>query len=214
MATPGFPLPLRNALATLACEALEADDARAAVEWLARRGGAPPADAERRLAAVHLVDAGGERLLDVHAPWDSAIRLHAARALEAAAAYRGRTAAPPGDAVGRAILHAAALWNEGLFFEVHEVLEAVWQRESGDRRQALQGVIQIAVAWHHLAHGNPRGARTLLREGRARLAASPPGTLPLLDCQALVADTEPAASALGASGAVGRLDPPPLRLRG
>src|SRR5262249_12390638 len=182
MATPAFPLPLRNALATLACEALEADDARAAVEWLARPAGPPPADAERRLAAVHLVDAGGERLLDVHAPWDSAIRAHAVRALEAAAAYRRRPAAPPDDAagrpaaaaddaVGRAIVRAAALWNEGLFFEVHEVLEAVWQRESGDRRQALQGVIQIAVAWHHLAHGNPRGARTLLREGRARLAA-------------------------------------------
>src|SRR5262249_10768155 len=180
MATPGFPLPLRNALATLACEALEADDARAAVEWLARPAGPPPADAERRLAAGPLVDAGGERLLHVPPPRGSAIRAHAVRALEAAAAYRRRPAAPLDDAVGRAIVRAAALWNEGLFFEVHEVLEAVWQRESGDRRQALQGVIQIAVAWHHLAHGNPRGARTLLRDGRARLPASPPGTLPLL----------------------------------
>src|SRR5262249_11990728 len=133
--------------------------------------------------------------------WDSVIRAHAARALRAAAAHRKRIAPPPDDPVGRAIVHATALWNEGLFFEVHEVLEAVWQRESGDRRQALQGVIQIAVAWHHLAHGNPRGARTLLREGRARLAASPPETLPLLDCDALVAETEPAASALGPSGA-------------
>jgi len=213
MATPGFPLPLRNALATLACEALEADDAQAALEWLVRPPAPPTADAERRLAAVHLIDVGGARLLDVHAPWDSAIRTYAARALAAAAAYRRRTDAPPGDAVGRAIVHAAALWNERLFFEVHEVLEAVWQRESGDRRQALQGVIQIAVAWHHLAHGNPRGARTLLREGRARLATSPPGTLPLLDCEALVADTEPAASALAGSAAAGPLDPPPLRLR-
>ena len=215
MATPGFPLPLRNALATLACEALESDDARAAVEWLAQPGGRPPANAERRLAAVHLVDAGAATLLDVHAPWDSAIRAQAARVLRAAAAHRGR-AARPENAVERAIVHAVALWNEGLFFEVHEVLEAVWQRESGDRRQALQGLIQVAVAWHHLAHGNPRGARTLLREGRARLAASPPGTLPLLDRDALIADTEPAASALASSAAAdapGPLDPPPLRLR-
>ena len=214
MATPGFPLPLRNALATLACEAFEADDARAALKWLARPAGPPPADAERRLAAVHLVDAGGSTLLAVHAPWDSAIRAHAARALRAAAVHPALTSVPSDDPVGRAIVHAVALWNEGLFFEVHEVLEAVWQRESGDRRQALQGVIQIAVAWHHLAHGNPRGARTLLREGRARLVASPPGTLPLLDCDALVADTEPAASALAGSGAAGPLDAPPLRLRG
>jgi hypothetical protein len=213
MATPGFPLPLRNALATLACEALDADDARAAVEWLAHRNDTPPPDAERRLTAVHLVDPGTATLLEVHAPWDAPIRAHAARALRAADLHRG-TRLRPDDAIGRAITHAAALWNEALFFEVHEVLEAVWQRESGERRQALQGLIQIAVAWHHLAHGNPRGARTLLREGRARLAAVPPGTLPLLDADALLAATEPAESALAASGAPGALAAPPLRLRG
>jgi uncharacterized protein len=212
MATTGFPLPLRNALATLACEALEADHARAALAWLARPAGPAPPDAEHRLAAVHLVDAGVGTLLDVHAPWDAAIRAHAARALRAAAAHAARGVRPD-EAVARAVVHAAALWNEGLFFEVHEVLEAVWQRESGDRRQALQGLIQIAVAWHHLAHGNPRGARTLLREGRARLAAAPPGALPLLDRDALLADTQPAEEALVASGAPGPLAPPPLLLR-
>jgi len=212
MATPGFPLPLRNALATLACEALDAADARAAVEWLAHRAGAPTPDAERRLASVHLIDAGAATLLDVHTPWDVAIRSHAARALRAAEAH-GSGPVPSDDAIGRAIVRAAALWNEALFFEVHEVLEAVWQREAGERRQALQGLIQIAVAWHHLAHGNPRGARTLLREGRARLAAAPPGTLPLLDGSALLAATEPAESALAASGAPGALAPPSLPLR-
>jgi hypothetical protein len=212
MATPGFPLPLRNALATLACAALDADDARAAVEWLAHREGAPTPDAERRLTGVHLVDAGTAALLDVHVPWDAAIRAHAARALRAGDLHRSSRARPD-DAIGRAVTRAAALWNAALFFEVHEVLEAVWQRESGARRQALQGLIQIAVAWHHLAHGNPRGARTLLREGRARLAAVHPDTLPLLDGDALLAATEPAETALAASGAPGALVPPPLWLR-
>ena len=211
MATPGFPLPLRNALATLACAALEDDDAQAAVGWLARPAGPPPPGAERRLTAVHLVDAGAPTLLEVHAPWEEAIRAHATRALRAAAAHQARRTRRD-DAVGRAIVHAAALWNEGLFFEVHEVLEAVWQRETGDRRQALQGLIQIAVAWHHLAHGNPRGARTLLREGRARLAGAPPGTLPLLDRDALLAETSPAEAALAASAAPGPLRPPELVL--
>jgi hypothetical protein len=213
MATPGFPLPLRNALATLACEALDDDGARAALAWLAQPAGPPPPDAERRLAAVHLLDAGAVAVLDVHAPWEPAIRAHAARALRAAAAHRVR-GPHPDDAVGRAIVHAAALWNEGLFFEVHEVLEAVWQRETGDCRQAVQGLIQIAVAWHHLAHGNPRGARTLLREGRARLAAAPPGTLPLLDRDALLAATEPAEAALATSAGVAPPGPPELVLRG
>ena len=212
MATTGFPLPLRNALATLACEALEADDARAALAWLAQPAGPATPEAEHRLVAVHLVDAGVGRLLDVHAPWDRAIRKHATRAVRAAAAHAARGIRPD-EAIALAIVHAAALWNEGLFFEVHEVLEAVWQRESGSRRQALQGLIQIAVAWHHLAHGNFRGARTLLREGRARLAAAPAGTLPLLDRDALLADTLPAEEALVASGAPGPLAPPPLLFR-
>jgi len=76
------------------------------------------------------------------------------------------------------------------------VLEAVWQHQTGPSRQALQGLIQVAVAYHHLAHGNPRGARTLLREGRARLAASPPGTLPWLDVEQLLTATAPWEAAL------------------
>jgi Domain of unknown function (DUF309) len=213
MATPGFPLPLRNALATLSSDALDADDAHAAIAWLARPAGAPSPAAADRLAAVHLVDAGSSALLDVHHAWDAPIRAHAERALRAAAAHRARGACA-GDPVTRAVTHGAALWNERLFFEVHEVLEAVWQRETGDRRQALQGLIQVAVAYHHLAHGNPRGARTLLREGRARLSAAPSGTLPLVDLARLLADTAPDETALGTAGAAPPPSPPALTLSG
>src|SRR5206468_134864 len=76
-------------------------------------------------------------------------------------------------------------------FEVHEVLEAVWKTAAGATRQALQGVIQIAVAYHHLMHGNRRGARSLLVEGRSRLASVPATTLPALDVAALLAATAP-----------------------
>lgn len=195
MATSGFPLPLRNALAELVCDALDADDARDALIWLAAPEPAPSPAVARRLAAVHLVDAGDRALLAVHAPWDDRVRGHAARGLRAATAYRGCDV-PPSDPVGRAVVQAAALWDEELFFEVHEVLEAVWQHQTGESRQALQGLIQVAVGFHHLAHGNPRGARTLLREGRARLAASPPGTLPWLDVEQLLSATAPWEAAL------------------
>jgi hypothetical protein len=213
MATPGFPLPLRNALATLSSDALDADDAHAAIAWLARPDGAPSRPGADRLAAVHLIDADGIALLDVHRAWDTPIRAHAERALRAAATHRAHGACA-GDAVTRAVTHGAALWNERLFFEVHEVLEAVWQRETGDRRQALQGLIQVAVAYHHLAHGNPRGARTLLREGRARLSAAPPGTLPLVDVARLLADTAPDETLLGTAGGAPPSTPPVLALSG
>jgi hypothetical protein len=212
MARPGFPLPLRNALATLACDGLEDDEARTALAWLADPTTPPSDPAAGRLAAVHLIDPGGRELLDVHVPWAAAIRAHAVRAGRAAAAHRSRGPRRT-DAVERALVEAAALWEEGLFFEVHEVLEAVWQREAGDRRQALQGLIQVAVAWHHLAHGNPRGARTLLREGRARLAAAPAGILPSVDTGALLADTALAEATLDSAGEPPALTPPHLILR-
>jgi len=193
VATPGFPLPLRNALAELGLAACEDDAAGAALGWLAAPADAPPPAAAARLAAVHLIDPGGRALLPVHAPHAAAVATHARRALRAAAAFRR---GPPGAGVVRACRVAAALWNEGLFFEVHEVLEAVWKTAAGTERQALQGVIQIAVAYHHLAHGNRRGARSLLAEGRSRLASVPTTALPALDVAGLLAATAPWEAAL------------------
>lgn len=211
MPAPGFPLPLRNALAAIAIEALDGGTARAALGWLASSDVPPDAAAADRLAAGHLIDPGASSLLDVHAPWAQAIRAHAARGLRAADAARQPS---NGDPVTDAVVRAAALWNEQLFFEVHEVLEAVWVRETGDTRQALQGLIQIAVAFHHLAHGNPRGARTLLREGRARLEATPVEQLPALDRAALLDETTPWLAALETtSPPPPGSSPPALRLR-
>jgi len=184
---PGFPLPLRNALAELALAAFDDDAAAAALSWLAAPAGAPPPSAGARLAAVHLVEPGGDTLLAVHAGHAAAVAAHAARAGSAVHAFdrpRG------GAGVRRACRVAAALWNERLFFEVHEVLEAAWKTAAGAERQALQGVIQIAVAFHHLAHGNVRGGRSLLVEGRGRLAGIRPETLPALDVARLLAATE------------------------
>lgn len=83
------------------------------------------------------------------------------RALEALSRREVR----PADEVERAMEQAACLFNEGLFFEVHEVLEAVWLKQEGQVRPLLQGLIQIAVGFHHLESRNLRGAVSLLREG-------------------------------------------------
>lgn len=208
MPTPGFPLPLRNALAELAIAAFGDADARAALDWLARPEGAPPAGAGERLAAVHLVDRGTASLLAVHAPYAVAAAAHAARVGRAVA-----TAGPaPQDPLARVTWMARALWNERLFFEVHEVLEAVWKTATGTTRGALQGVIQVAVAYHHAAHKNLRGARKLLVEGRQRIAATAPDALPGLDLATLYADTATWEHAF-TSGDVPTTPPPQLRGR-
>jgi predicted metal-dependent hydrolase len=191
-----FPLPLRNALATLAIDGLDDDEARAALTWLARHEGAPSGAAAARLVRVHLIDPGASGVLAVHAPHDAGIRAHATHALAAGEAYR-RGAPDGADAIATANARAAALWDARLFFEVHEVLEAVWQRASGETRQALQGLIQIAVAFYHLAAGNLRGARQLVTDGRARLTATA-DVLPVVDGAALLALTAPWEEALAA----------------
>jgi hypothetical protein len=203
-----FPLPLRNALAELVIAGLEEEDAAAALRWLASPAAPPTGAAAARLAAVHLIDGGGAVLLEVHAPHAEAAAAHAARALRAREVHQSRRgpAAAPAE---RAVRQAAALWNEHLFFEVHEVLEAVWKTAAGDLRQALQGLIQIAVAFHHHAHGNLRGARSLLVEGRARLAAVPAGTV-AANTETLLASTAPLETAF--RDATTAVSPPRLEL--
>src|SRR5207247_10050720 len=64
---------------------------------------------------------------------------------------------------------AGPLDEAGLQSEVHELPEPLWMAASGEPREALQGVIQAAVGWQHLANDNIAGARSLLMEGAARL---------------------------------------------
>jgi len=121
-----FPLPLRNALAELTIAALDDAGAAGALAWLADSSCPPGDGVTQRLAAVHLIDPGAASLLPVHAPHGDTVAAHARRALRAADAYRAlrRPAAPHAET---AVRQAAALWAEHLFFEVHEVLEAVWK---------------------------------------------------------------------------------------
>ena len=65
---------------------------------------------------------------------------------------------------------AQAVVEAGLYFETHEVLEPFWTRALGAEREALQGLIQVAVGFQHLANGNLDGARALLRDGATKLA--------------------------------------------
>jgi hypothetical protein len=77
-----------------------------------------------------------------------------------------------------------AAFNRGEWYGCHDDFEAVWHETQGRLRPVLQGILQIAVAHHHLERGNQKGATVLLGEGLGRLAAAEPCELGL-DMQAL-----------------------------
>jgi predicted metal-dependent hydrolase len=64
-------------------------------------------------------------------------------------------------------------FNQGDFFEAHEALEDVWRDASGNDKKFLQGLIQLAVAFHHFGQGNSIGARSLLTRASRNLATCP-----------------------------------------
>jgi predicted metal-dependent hydrolase len=54
------------------------------------------------------------------------------------------------------------------FFAAHEHWEAVWLELDQPEKAFLQGLIQMAAAFHHLQRGNPQGAASLLRTALRR----------------------------------------------
>ena len=65
------------------------------------------------------------------------------------------------------------LLNHGEFFEAHEVLEDVWRTASEPDRKFLQGLIQVAVAFHHRSCGNLVGFRSVLARACRNLSRYP-----------------------------------------
>lgn len=70
-------------------------------------------------------------------------------------------------------LHALDLFNRAHFFEAHEAWEDVWRAAPPAEKKFLQGLIQIAVAFHHHSTGNLVGARSLLERGTRNLQGYP-----------------------------------------
>lgn len=64
-------------------------------------------------------------------------------------------------------------FNDGRFFECHDTLEELWSGVRGPSRDFLQGLIQVAVAFHHLDNGNTAGASSLLGRALTRFARYP-----------------------------------------
>jgi hypothetical protein len=68
-----------------------------------------------------------------------------------------------------------AHFNAREFFEAHEVWEELWLVAQEPEKTFLQGLIQVAAAFHHHARENVRGAKSLLAAGVAKLQGFPEG---------------------------------------
>lgn len=166
-----LPLPLRNRLAELILESLHDPEARRGLEAVAAVCGDPR-------ACARLADLPERAPRDFFEERNGGVRLksgwkeHAAELRERSQrAWRvidGRPVDPPEPPLDRALGAAALLFDAGLYYEVHELLEPYWMRAGGGDREALQGLIQIAVGFQHLANGNVTGARALLADGCAK----------------------------------------------
>ena len=92
-----------------------------------------------------------------------------------------------------------SLFNRRQFFDAHEVLEDVWRSVPRDRpldrprgrdlRLHLQGLVQLAVAFHHASSGNLVGARSVLKRAMRNLDGAD-SSFPDLDLDRLRAELE------------------------
>jgi predicted metal-dependent hydrolase len=53
--------------------------------------------------------------------------------------------------------NGVALFNAHQFWHAHEAWEELWLHSSGDDKVFLQGLIQLAAAYHHVQRGTLRG---------------------------------------------------------
>jgi predicted metal-dependent hydrolase len=100
------------------------------------------------------------------------------------------------------------LFNREHFFDAHEVLEDVWRALPRDLssgrhlRLHVQGVVQLAVAFHHQSKGNHVGARSVL-ERAIRNISGADSSFPDLDLDRLRAELAPWRQHLDESGHAG-----------
>ena len=67
------------------------------------------------------------------------------------------------------------LFNDHHFWHAHESWETLWLKAKGDEKRFLQGLIQLAAAYHHVQRGTFRGAGRLFDAALAKLEPFPEG---------------------------------------
>ncbi len=64
-------------------------------------------------------------------------------------------------------------FNSGHFYDAHEHWEEVWLETPNPEKMFLQGLIQVAAAFHHYSRSNLQGTRNLLLAGLLKLDRFP-----------------------------------------
>jgi uncharacterized protein len=64
-------------------------------------------------------------------------------------------------------------FNSGHFYDAHEHWEEVWLETPDPEKMFLQGLIQIAAAFHHYSRENRLGTQNLLQAGLAKIEPFP-----------------------------------------
>jgi len=102
---------------------------------------------------------------------------------------------------------AIRLFDEGDYFMAHETLEEHWIEALEPDRNFLQGLIHLAVGFHHHKRANQTGARLQFRKASIRLKDYP-ASYEGVDVQAVRSFL---GSASGELDEGRKLDPPNLR---
>jgi predicted metal-dependent hydrolase len=70
-------------------------------------------------------------------------------------------------------LAGVAHFNAREFWEAHEAWEALWLEADSEMHRFLQGLIQLAAAYHHIQRGTFRGAVRLIDAALQKLDVFP-----------------------------------------
>lgn len=72
-----------------------------------------------------------------------------------------------------ALAQGLSCYRHAQYFEAHEHWESVWLQAAEPEKTFLQGLIQLAGAFHHFRRGNRNGARSMAQKALARLDRYP-----------------------------------------
>lgn len=84
------------------------------------------------------------------------------------------------------LLQAAVLWDLGLFFEVHEILEPAWIKAAGDRKRLLQALIRAAGVYINLELGYLQRAEKIAAKALPVLKQLRDDLAPALEAENLI----------------------------
>lgn len=109
------------------------------------------------------------------------------------------------------LLEGVQQYNEGYFFEAHEIWEGLWMQSPWPTRRFLQGLIQVAAAFVHFVRHEYPGTVRLLGHAHEKLADFAPRYMGV-DVDRLLSDVAAAAKELHGLGPERFEEMPPERI--